>query len=90
MSKKIQQLAEIFTIWSDDIESRLDPYFYQGYFRELEKELHNCKFILAKLEDVCSAVRGVTYSNDDEVEEGLKILRANNITLATRSGKRSR
>lgn len=83
MAKKNTNKLEIFTIWSDEIGSRLDPYFYQGYFRELEKELRTCKFTLAKLEDVCSAIRGVTYSNDDEVEEGLKVLRANNITLAT-------
>ena len=83
MAKKNDNNLEIFTIWSDEIESRLDPYFYQGYFRELEKELKNCKFSLSKLEDICSAIRGVTYSADDEVEEGLKILRANNITLAT-------
>jgi restriction endonuclease S subunit len=83
MAKKNDNNAEIFTIWSDEIESRLDPYFYREYFRELKKELHNCKFTLAKLGDICSAIRGVTYSNDDEVEEGLKILRANNITLAT-------
>jgi len=83
MAKKNNNNLEIFTIWSDEIESRLDPYFYRGYFRELEKELHNCKFTLAKLGDVCSPVRGVTYSNEDEVESGLKILRANNITLAT-------
>jgi len=83
MAKKNNNNLEIFTIWSDEIESRLDPYFYRVYFRELEKELHDCKFTLAKLEDVCSAIRGVTYSNEDEVEEGLKILRANNITLAT-------
>ena len=83
MAKKNDNNLEIFTIWNDEIESRLDPYFYREYFRELKKELHNCKFTLAKLSDICSAIRGVTYSNDDEVEEGLKILRANNITLAT-------
>lgn len=83
MAKKNDNNLEVFTIWSDEIESRLDPYFYREYFRELKKELHNCKFTLAKLGDICSAIRGVTYSNDDEVEEGLKILRANNITLAT-------
>ncbi len=83
MAKKNNNNLEIFTIWSNEIESRLDPYFYREYFRELEKELHNCKFTLAKLGNVCSPVRGVTYSNEDEIESGLKILRANNITLAT-------
>ena len=83
MAKKNESNLEIFTIWSDEIENRLDPYFYREYFRDLKNELHNCKFTLAKLGDICSAIRGVTYSNDDEVEEGLKILRANNITLAT-------
>ena len=83
MAKKNTRKLEIFTIWSDEIESRLDPYFYQAYFFELEKQLRTCKFTLAKLEDVCSPIRGVTYSNDDEVEEGFKVLRANNITLVT-------
>ncbi len=83
MAKKNNNNLEIFTIWSNEIEGRFDPYFYRGYFRELKKELHKCKFTLVKLGDVCSPVRGVTYSNEDEVESGLKILRANNITLAT-------
>jgi restriction endonuclease S subunit len=35
------------------------------------------------LSDVCVPIRGVTYSNEDESKTGIKILRANNITLST-------
>ncbi len=75
--------TEIFGIWSDELENRLDPFFYQSYFKELEKQLGKSRFKLTKLAEICSAVRGVTYSSDDEAEDGIKILRANNITLAT-------
>ncbi len=75
--------TEIFTIWSDELENRLDPFFYQSYFKELEKQLGKTKYKLMKLVDICSAVRGVTYASDDETKVGIKILRANNITLAT-------
>lgn len=65
------------------MESRLDPFYHQSYFRELENQLKGSKHKLVKLKDICTAVRGVTYSRDDEAEDGVKILRANNITLST-------
>ena len=74
---------ETFTVWSTKIENRLDPFFHQRYFHELENQLKNSKHQLVKLGSLCTAYRGVTYSRDDEVENGIKILRANNITLAT-------
>ena len=83
MKKNNNSTPQIFTIWSDEIENRLDPFFYQSYFRELEKQLKKSKHKLVKLSDVCAAVRGVTYSSEDEAEIGVKVLRANNITLAT-------
>ena len=83
MKKKTNLSPQVFTIWSDEIESRLDPFFYQSYFRELEKQLRKSKHKLVKVGDVCVAVRGVTYSSEDEAEMGVKVLRANNITLAT-------
>lgn len=83
MKKNNNSSPQIFTIWSDEIESRLDPFFYKSYFRELEKQLRKSKHKLVKLGYVCTAVRGVTYSSEDETEIGVKVLRANNITLAT-------
>lgn len=83
MKTKTNTSPQIFGIWSDEIESRLDPFFYQSYFRELEKQLRKSKHKLVKLGDVCAAVRGVTYSSEDEAEIGVNVLRANNITLAT-------
>ncbi len=44
--------------------------------------LRNTKYELISLSEICELIRGVTYSKDDEVtEDGLKILRANNIKL---------
>ena len=42
----------------------------------------NAKWPMVELGEVCDLVRGITYGKDDEVEEnGLKVLRANNINL---------
>jgi type I restriction enzyme M protein len=42
----------------------------------------NQKWPMVELGEVCILVRGITYEKDDEVEEnGLKVLRANNINL---------
>jgi len=39
--KTQQHKSEIFTIFSNEIQGRLDPYFYRVEFRELEKKLKN-------------------------------------------------
>ncbi|MBN1325040.1 MAG: N-6 DNA methylase [Alphaproteobacteria bacterium] len=42
----------------------------------------DCKYDFVKLGEVCSLVRGITYTKDDEVlENGHKVLRANNINV---------
>ena len=49
-----------------------------------QKDYSNCKWEMVKLGDVCELKRGITYSKSDEViENGLQILRANNIDLKT-------
>ncbi|GAH14155.1 unnamed protein product, partial [marine sediment metagenome] len=43
----------------------------------------NTKWPMVELKQICDLQRGVVYSKKDEVlQDGLKILRANNITLA--------
>ena len=43
---KTQQLnPQIFTIWSDEIEGRIDPCFYKSEFKELNKILAGIKTV---------------------------------------------
>ena len=59
-----------------------DDYNLNGEKYRISKKTHNSKFEIVALSDLCELVRGVTYTKDDEVEEdGLNILRANNIKL---------
>jgi len=45
MSKNSQQLAEIFTVWSDDVLGRIDPYFHLPKFKELYKKMAHDVFL---------------------------------------------
>ena len=35
---------ECFVVYRDEIEGRLDPFYYRPEFRELEKELYRLKY----------------------------------------------
>lgn len=50
------------------------------------QDLSNCQYDMVKLGDVCDLVRGVTYSKSDETDfSNIPVLRANNISLETKS-----
>ena len=42
---KINYEPQIFTVWSDEIQGRINPYFYKAEFREIEKVLSKKKTI---------------------------------------------
>ncbi|MBB6214540.1 type I restriction enzyme S subunit/type I restriction enzyme M protein [Anaerosolibacter carboniphilus] len=65
--------------------NRFDPFYNQVYFQDVEKEIKNGKYSTIKLKNLCSMIRGVTYSSNDEIfdNSGIGILRANNIDLYT-------
>ncbi|OQB71653.1 MAG: EcoKI restriction-modification system protein HsdS [candidate division TA06 bacterium ADurb.Bin131] len=52
MSKNPQQSAEIFTIWSNEIESRLDPFFYRPIFKKLVAVVNGTKRKAHLLSDI--------------------------------------
>ncbi len=50
--------------------------------QKVAEEINTNKWPMVELGEVCNLVRGITYEKDDEVQEnGLKVLRANNINL---------
>lgn len=50
------------------------------------QDFSNCQYQMVKLGDVCDLVRGVTYSKSDETDfSNIPVLRANNISLETKS-----
>lgn len=76
----------IFTTTFSNISgNRIDPFFNEPYFLIIDEMLTKSKYPTKKLKDLCYSVRGVTYTSEDEIEDedGIGILRANNIDLET-------
>lgn len=74
----------IFTTSLSQVSSmRLDPYYNDIFYLEIEKEITKCLYPYNFLKNLCYAVSGVIYSGNDQRSSGKKILRANNITLNT-------
>lgn len=65
--------------------SRFDPFYNQTYFLKLLVNFHSSNLKIVPLKNLCYWVRGVTYSRSDEIQsnDGIAIIRANNITLDT-------
>ena len=53
-----QTKPEIFTIFSNKIQGRLDPYFYRPEFRELEEKLENSKMEIKELGEIAKIKGG--------------------------------
>jgi restriction endonuclease S subunit len=85
LPKKDNSLEKrIFTTSLNQISGRrFDPFYNDIFYLEIEKEINNCVFPYEYLKDLCFAVSGVVYSGKDQRSSGKKIIRANNITLAT-------
>ncbi len=62
---------------------RFDPFYNDDFYLVIDNQISNCNFRTVSLKDLCYYVSGVVYSGRDERNEGLAILRANNITLDT-------
>ena len=62
---------------------RLDPFYHQSKYINIEKQISKGTYSPTKLKKLCYAISGVVYSSSDERKEGKAILRANNITLET-------
>ena len=76
-------VARIFTVSSRDVaDERLDAYYHQDYFRTIAKKIAIDDRTMS-LGKIGNFVRGVTYSADDEENDGFAVLRANNVSLET-------
>ncbi len=74
-----------FKVGFDDIfNSRFDSFYNKLYYIKVEEELYKTKYPLVNLMELCNGIRGVTYSSDDEANDGkIGVLRGNNIDLKT-------
>ena len=54
-TKTQQPNPQIFTIWSDETEGRIDPYFYRAEFIEIENKLEKTKY--EKLKNICEDIK---------------------------------
>jgi len=82
---KTKQLSpEVFTIWSDEIESRIDPSFYRPEFKILEKFFINGKYEIKTFQEIAEKISsgatplsgGDAYTNK---EEGMPFIRSGDI-----------
>jgi restriction endonuclease S subunit len=82
---KTQQLnPQIFTIWSDEIEGRIDPHFYSPEFAELENIFIDGKYEVKTFKDIAEKIAsgatplsgGDAYTNK---ADGIPFVRSGNI-----------
>jgi len=69
--------------FKDVFNSRFDAMYNQTIYSEIEYLLKRSKYPLIFLYEVCIAIRGVTYSANDEAKTGIGVLRGNNINFET-------
>ena len=68
----------IFTIMSNELKGRIDPYFYKPEFKELEDKIRNSKWEIRKFGEIMkSLINGFDYR--DFSNHGLTYLRVQNI-----------
>lgn len=76
-----QQLAEIFTIWSNEVSDRIDPYFHLPKFKELYKKINSYKKVV-RLKDIVDELDYGLMPTQDYAEteaEGVPMIRVTNI-----------
>ena len=75
---------QIFTVWSDEIEGRIDPSFYRPEFRELEKVFTDGKYEIKTFKDIAEKITsGATPKSGGSdytiKEEGIPFIRSGDI-----------
>ncbi|ACV24364.1 N-6 DNA methylase [Methanocaldococcus fervens] len=73
---------EGFIVYRNELEGRLDAYYYKDEFRELEKKLKKSKFkitTLGKIAHVFDGPFGSELKNEEYVDSGIPLIRVQNI-----------
>lgn len=85
IQEEIVKILDTFTELEAELEARVRQYeHYRNKLLSLEYLESNGGYELKMLGEICEYVRGVTYAKNQEMQDldnGVKILRANNITL---------
>jgi len=79
---KTQQLnPQIFTIWSDEIEGRIDPYFFSAEIKNFRNRLSKTKTVkLGEIIEIITKGETPLWRGDNYQNEGVPFLRVQNIT----------
>lgn len=55
----------IFTTSFNEIVNRLEPQFYNTYYKDLEKAVNNSKYKLEPLKNICDLLNGFAFKSND-------------------------
>lgn len=87
MVNNLDNSAEIFTIYSNEIVGRIDPYYYKPEFKELEQQLENSKWDIKILEEIATFQYGlgeeakdtgnITYLRITDIDEDGNLIYTN-------------
>ena len=70
---------ECFSVLADEIEGRIDPFYYKPYFKECVKELSKTKFRIVELKDICKKITDGTHFTPKYLPAGVPFLSVKDI-----------
>ena len=72
---------EYFTVYADEIEGRLDSFYYKKEYTDLKNVLRTCPFILEKIDNLLVELyRYPTFYGINFRKEGVPVIKVVNIT----------
>ena len=87
-TKTQQSNPQIFTIWSDEIKGRIDPYFFSAEIKDFRNKLSKTKTVkLGEIIEVITKGETPLWRGDDYQNEGVPFLKVQKITPENRKGK---
>ncbi len=75
-------MPECFTVIADEIEGRIDPFYYRPEFREFDKKISSGKIKLKQIQEISKVICGPFGSSitaKDYKSEGVPFIRISNI-----------
>ena len=72
---------ECFTIYADEVENRIDPFYYKREFREFDKKVEKGKYKIKKINEIGVEIRKGIFNlqSKDYKGQGIPFIRISNI-----------
>ncbi|MCK4395248.1 restriction endonuclease subunit S [candidate division WOR-3 bacterium] len=67
-------MVECFTVYANEIEERIDPFYYRSFFAEQICHLSKTKFDLIKVKDLCVKITDGTHYTPKYLNEGIPFI----------------